>query len=59
MEKNWQGGWITFYDGYKNNATNALPILRRQGFSATCCIVSQNIDGINHWDINKEIPKTQ
>jgi len=48
---------LTFDDGYKNNATNALPILRKQGFSATCYIVSQNIDGINHWDIDKGIPK--
>jgi len=48
---------ITFDDGYKNNATDALPILKKYGFSATCYIVSQNIDGINHWDINKGIPE--
>jgi peptidoglycan/xylan/chitin deacetylase (PgdA/CDA1 family) len=48
---------LTFDDGYKNNLTNALPILKKYGFSATCYIVSQNIGGINHWDINKGIPE--
>ena len=47
---------ITFDDGYKNNLTKALPILEKMGFSATCYIVSQNIGGINHWDIDKGIP---
>ncbi len=48
---------LTFDDGYKNNVTNALPILKKYGFSATCYIVSQNIGGVNHWDINKGIPE--
>jgi peptidoglycan/xylan/chitin deacetylase (PgdA/CDA1 family) len=48
---------ITFDDGYKNNLTKALPILEKMGFSATCYIVSQNIGGINHWDIDKGIPE--
>ena len=48
---------LTFDDGYKNNVTNALPILKKYDFSATCYIVSQNIDGINHWDVNKGIPE--
>ncbi len=48
---------LTFDDGYKNNLTNALPTLKKYGFSATCYIVSKNIDGINHWDIDKGIPQ--
>jgi len=48
---------ITFDDGFKNNLTHALPILQKFNFSATNYIISQNIGGINHWDINKGIPK--
>ena len=48
---------LTFDDGYKNNVTSALPILKKNNFSATCYLVSQNIGGINHWDIDKGIPK--
>ena len=32
---------ITFDDGYLNNLTHALPVLRRHGFTATCYAVSQ------------------
>ena len=56
-KKNGKVVGLTFDDGYKNNITNALPILKKYGFSATCYVVSQNIDGINHWDINKGIPE--
>ena len=48
---------ITFDDGFKNNLTHALPILKKMGFSATCYIISQNIGGINHWDLDKGIPE--
>jgi len=48
---------ITFDDGFKNNLTHALPILQKFNFSATNYIISQNIGGINHWDINKGIPE--
>lgn len=48
---------ISFDDGYKNNLTNALPILKKFGFTATIYIVSQNIGGSNHWDIDKGIKK--
>jgi peptidoglycan/xylan/chitin deacetylase (PgdA/CDA1 family) len=41
---------ITFDDGYQNNLLNALPILRRHGFSATCYAVSSMIGGTNSWD---------
>jgi len=46
---------ITFDDGFKNNLTNALPILKKMGFSATCYIISQKIGGINEWDLDKGI----
>ncbi len=48
---------ITFDDGYQNNLINALPILKKYGFSATCYLVSQNIAGFNYWDIDKGITK--
>lgn len=48
---------ISFDDGYKNNLTNALPILKNLGFSATIYIVSQSIGGTNHWDIDKGLKK--
>lgn len=46
---------ITFDDGFKNNLTYALPILKKSGFSATCYIISQKIGGINEWDLDKGI----
>jgi peptidoglycan/xylan/chitin deacetylase (PgdA/CDA1 family) len=46
---------ITFDDGFKNNLVDALPILKKNRFSATCYIISQNIGGINHWDLDKGI----
>lgn len=50
---------ITFDDGYKNNLTNALPILKKYNFSATCYIVSDNIGGFNYWDVEKGISKNK
>lgn len=41
---------ITFDDGYLNNLTNALPILKRHGFSSTCYVVSQLLGKTNVWD---------
>jgi peptidoglycan/xylan/chitin deacetylase (PgdA/CDA1 family) len=46
---------ITFDDGFKNNLTHALSILQKFNFSATCYIISQNIGGVNHWDLDKGI----
>jgi peptidoglycan/xylan/chitin deacetylase (PgdA/CDA1 family) len=48
---------ITFDDGFKNNLTHALSILQKFNFSATCYIISQNIGGTNHWDLDKGIPE--
>ena len=41
---------ITFDDGYRNNLTNALPVLRRYGFSSTCYVVSGLVGATNTWD---------
>lgn len=50
---------ITFDDGYLNNLTNALPALRRNGFSATCYIVSQLAGRTNEWDHDVGIPPSK
>lgn len=41
---------ITFDDGYQNNVQNALPVLKKHGFTATCYGVSSMIGGTNSWD---------
>ena len=41
---------ITLDDGYQNNFDNALPILLKHGFTATCYGVSGQIGGTNAWD---------
>lgn len=48
---------ITFDDGYQNNATNALPVLKNNGFTATCYGVSSLIGGTNAWDKGKVAEK--
>ena len=44
---------ITFDDGYENNYLNALPILKKYKFTATCYLLANNIGGKNYWDIQK------
>jgi peptidoglycan/xylan/chitin deacetylase (PgdA/CDA1 family) len=41
---------LTFDDGYADNVTNALPILKEYGFRATCFIVSHRLGAYNTWD---------
>ena len=41
---------ITFDDGYENNLHNALPVLQRHGFTATCYAVSAAVGMTNAWD---------
>lgn len=41
---------ITFDDGYQNNISNALPVLKEQGFSSTCYAVSGLLGQTNAWD---------
>lgn len=47
---------ITFDDGYKNNLTQAAPLLARYSFSATCYVVSSAIGHDNFWDRDVGIP---
>ena len=42
---------ITFDDGYLNNLTHALPVLRQYGFTSTCYAVSELLGKTNAWDI--------
>jgi peptidoglycan/xylan/chitin deacetylase (PgdA/CDA1 family) len=49
---------ITFDDGYLNNLTNALPVLRKHGFSSTCYAVSQKLGKTNDWDHDAGIAPT-
>lgn len=48
---------ITFDDGYQNNLIYALPILKANGFTATCYGVSSMIGGTNVWDVGKVAQK--
>ena len=41
---------ITFDDGYENNLINALPVLKKFNFTATCFIVPNLIGKTNLWD---------
>nr|WP_315463932.1 polysaccharide deacetylase family protein [uncultured Rhodoferax sp.] len=49
---------LTFDDGYQNNLTYALPILKANKFTATCYGVSSMLGGTNAWDAGKVAPKT-
>jgi peptidoglycan/xylan/chitin deacetylase (PgdA/CDA1 family) len=44
---------VTFDDGYADNVENALPVLLRHGFSATCYVASGEIGGYNSWDADR------
>lgn len=48
---------VTLDDGYQNNHTHALPVLRQHGFTATCYGVSHLIAGTNQWDAELGIPQ--
>jgi peptidoglycan/xylan/chitin deacetylase (PgdA/CDA1 family) len=47
---------ITFDDGYENNLRNALPVLRRFGYTSTCYVVAQQAGKTNVWDSKLGIP---
>ena len=48
---------LTFDDGYRNNLEHALPVLQRNGFTATCYAVSDPFEGRNAWDEDKGMPQ--
>ncbi|MEO0003999.1 MAG: hypothetical protein RLZZ22_1691 [Pseudomonadota bacterium] len=56
-EKTGKVAGITFDDGYRNNLEHALPVLQRNGFSATCYAVSEPFEGRNAWDEDKGMPQ--
>lgn len=41
---------LTFDDGYVDNVTSALPILRQYGMCATVCLISDWVDRPNDWE---------
>ncbi len=49
---------ITFDDGYRNNLLHALPVLQKNGFSATCYAVSSLLGHTNSWDLALGIAQT-
>ena len=49
-EKTGRVAVLTFDDGYVDTLTNALPILQKNGFSATCYFISQRTGQYNDWD---------
>lgn len=48
---------LTFDDGYLNNHSNALPLLQKFGFTATCYAVSGLIGAHNDWDAGTGIAR--
>lgn len=48
---------ITLDDGYQNNLTHALPVLKKFGFSATCYAVSSMMGTQNTWDLDIGVPQ--
>ena len=44
---------LTFDDGYVDTLTQALPVLRKFGFTATCYVVSDAIGAHNRWDADQ------
>jgi peptidoglycan/xylan/chitin deacetylase (PgdA/CDA1 family) len=49
-EKKGRVAAITFDDGYVDTLENALPVLQKYGFSATCYFISQRTGQYNDWD---------
>jgi len=49
-EKQGRVAVITFDDGYVDTLEQALPILQKNGFSATCYVISQRTGQYNDWD---------
>ncbi|KIX15701.1 polysaccharide deacetylase family protein [Dethiosulfatarculus sandiegensis] len=48
---------ISFDDGYDNFLTNAWPLLKKRGMSATVFLVTKEIGGSNRWDLGKGEPQ--
>lgn len=48
---------LTFDDGFKNNYTEAFPVLRRYGFIGTIFLPTDYIGGVCSWDKDESIPE--
>lgn len=48
---------ITFDDGYENNLLNAIPLLKKYGFSATIFLLANSNLKTNEWDRNSGTPQ--
>lgn len=49
--------FLTFDDGFKNNYTEAFPVLQQYGFTATIFLATDHIGGICRWDKDESIPE--
>lgn len=52
-EKRGRVAAITFDDGYLDNLEQAMPVLQRHGFGATCYVVNGCIGKYNFWDAER------
>ena len=50
---------VTFDDAYASLVRTALPALKRYGLSAAIYVVSNEIGGINRWDLHRGSPPIQ
>lgn len=50
---------ITFDDGYLDNHTNALPVLQKLKFTATCYLVSGFLGKTNEWTRNQNVQECE
>ena len=48
---------LTFDDGFKNNYTEAFPILREYGFTATIFLTTDFLDRVCSWEKHDSIPR--
>jgi peptidoglycan/xylan/chitin deacetylase (PgdA/CDA1 family) len=50
---------LTFDDGYANFYDDAWPLIKERGLGATVFLVTNQVDGFNHWDQDKGEPREE